>query len=102
MRLDPFYVPLAPFWLGVAHYLLKQYTQALPPLQECASRAPDLRSVHVWLAAIYAQLGKLEEAQTEAVEALRIEPQYTLEQIPIRCDHSLRRRRSSCTLSARM
>src|SRR5262245_15576442 len=25
-----------------------------------------------------------------------------LEQIPIRCDHSLRRRRSSCTLSARM
>jgi adenylate cyclase len=84
MRLDPFYVPLAPFWLGVAHYLLKRYTQALPPLQECASRAPDLRSVHVWLAAIYAQLGKLEEAQTEAVEALRIEPQYTLERTQAR------------------
>jgi len=84
MRLDPFYAPLAPFWLGVAHYLLKQYSQALPPLQECVSRAPNLRSVHVWLAAIYAQLGKLEEAQTEAVDVLRIEPQYTIERTQAR------------------
>jgi len=84
MRSDPFYVPLAPFWLGVAHYLLKQYSQALPPLQECISRAPNLRSVHVWLAAIYAQLGKLEEARTEAAEVLRIEPQYTIERTQAR------------------
>jgi adenylate cyclase len=84
MRLDPFYVPLAPFWLGVAHYLLKQYSQALPPLQECVSRAPNLRSVHVWLAAIFTQLGKLEEARTEAAEVLRIEPQYTIERTQAR------------------
>ena len=34
MRLDPFYVPLAPQWLGAAHYMLKQYSQALPLLRE--------------------------------------------------------------------
>ena len=84
MRLDPFYVPLAPLWLGLAHYLLKQYSQALPLLQECVSRAPNLRSVHVWLAAIYAQLGKLEDARTEAAEVLRIEPQYTIERTQAR------------------
>ena len=30
MRLDPFYAPLAPGFLGLAHYMLKQYSQALP------------------------------------------------------------------------
>jgi adenylate cyclase len=29
MRLDPFYSPLAPGWLGLALYMLKQYPQAL-------------------------------------------------------------------------
>src|SRR5580698_4401385 len=32
MRLDPFYVPLAPHWLGVAYYTLKQYSDALSAL----------------------------------------------------------------------
>src|SRR5262249_24352252 len=34
MRSDPFYVPLAPGWLGLARYMLKQYAQALPPMRE--------------------------------------------------------------------
>jgi adenylate cyclase len=38
-----------------------------------------LRAGHTWLAAIYAQLGKLEEARAEAAEALRIEPEWTIE-----------------------
>jgi adenylate cyclase len=79
MRFDPFYVPLAPYWLGAAHYMLKQYSEALPLLRECVSRAPNLRAGHTWLAAIYAQLGKLEEARAEAAEVLRIEPKYTIE-----------------------
>jgi len=41
--------------------------------------APNLRSSHTWLAAIYAQLGKLEEARAEAAEVLRIEPKWTIE-----------------------
>jgi adenylate cyclase len=62
MRLDPLYPPLAPHWLGLAHYMLKQYSEALPPLRECLSRAPSYRAVHVWLAATYVRLGQLEEA----------------------------------------
>ena len=79
MRLDPFYVPLAPGLLGLAHYMLKQYSQALPLLRECVSRAPNLRGGHVWLAATYAQLGNIEEARAEAAEVLRIEPKWTIE-----------------------
>ena len=79
MRLDPFYMPQAPLWLGFAHYMLKQYLQALPPLREYVSRAPNFRGGHACLAATYAQLGKLEEARAEAAEVLRIEPTWTIE-----------------------
>jgi adenylate cyclase len=79
MRLDPFYAPIAPGFLGLAHYTLKQYSRALPLLQECVSRMPNSRIPHCLLAATYAQLGDIEKARAEAAEALRIEPQYTIE-----------------------
>jgi adenylate cyclase len=79
MRLDPFDVPLAPDWLGRAHYMLKQYSKALSLLREGVSRAPNSLGGHVWLSATYAQLGKLEEARAEAAEVLRIGPQWTIE-----------------------
>jgi adenylate cyclase len=79
MRLDPFYVPLAPLWLGAAHFTLKQYLQALPPLRESVSRAPNFRGGHERLAATYAQLGNVEKARAEAAEVLRIDPKWTIE-----------------------
>jgi adenylate cyclase len=78
MRSDPFHAPLAPGWLGLAHYLLKQYSRALAPSRECAARAPNIRLGHLGLAAAYAQLGKLEEARAEAAELLRIDPKWTI------------------------
>ena len=79
MRLDPFYMPLVPGWLGYAHYMLKRYSEAIPPLRECVSRAPNLRSGHQWLAATYAQLGQLDNARAEAAEVIRVLPNYTIE-----------------------
>jgi adenylate cyclase len=78
MRLDPFYPPITPGSRGLAHYMLRQYSQALPLLRECASRAPNFRAAHVYLAATYAQLGNIEQAAAEAAEVLRIEPKYTI------------------------
>ena len=79
MRVDPFYVPLAPGFLGFAHYMLKQYSQAMPWLRECASRSPNLRAGHCWLAMTYAQLGDIKKARAEAAEVLRIDPRWTIE-----------------------
>jgi adenylate cyclase len=76
MRLDPFYGPLVPAALGMAHYMLQQYSQALPPLRECAARAPNMRIGHLWLAATCAQLGQIAEARAAAAEVLRIEPRW--------------------------
>ena len=78
MRLDPFYAPIAPAFLGLAHYMLKQYAEAVIPLRECIARAPNFRPAHVWLAASYARLGQMREARAEAAEVLRIEPTYTI------------------------
>ena len=74
MRLDPFYLPLVPAWLGLAHYMLKRYADALPLLQECISRAPSFSGGHIRAAATYARFGKLEEARAEVAEVLRIQP----------------------------
>jgi len=76
MRLDPFYVPLALAVLGFAHYMLKQYSQALTVLRSNISRAPNSRFGHVFLAATYAQLDRDEEARAEAAEVLRLQPKY--------------------------
>jgi len=77
-RLDPFYAAVTSLFLGFAHYMLKQYAQALPLLRACVSRSPNLRSGHVVLAATYARLGQLEEARAEAAEVLRLQPNYTI------------------------
>ena len=77
-RLDPFHPPSLLGFLGHAHYALKRYSEALPPLREFASRAPNHRGAHGWLAATYGQLGQLEQARAHAAEVLRLEPDCSL------------------------
>jgi adenylate cyclase len=72
------HAPLASGILGFAHYMLKQYAQALPMLRDCVSRSPEIRSGHVWLAATYAQMGQFEEARAEVSEVMRLDPNYTI------------------------
>jgi adenylate cyclase len=78
LRIDPFYPPLVPGWLGFALYMQKRYLEALAPLRECISRAPNLRGGHMWLAVNYAQMGHMEDARAEAAEVLRILPHWTI------------------------
>lgn len=83
MRLDPYYAPIAPHWLGIAYSMRKEYTQALVALRECVSRAPNFWPVRAFLAATYAQLGQKENAEAEVSEVLRIDPTCTLQKISI-------------------
>jgi adenylate cyclase len=78
MRLDPFYAPIASGLLGSAHYMLKQYSQAMPLLRNFVSQVPKARWGHVWLAATYAQLGQLQDAREHVGEILRLQPDYTI------------------------
>jgi adenylate cyclase len=79
MRLDPFYVPLAPHWMGLANYTLRKYSLALTYLQQCALRAPNYGAVHLWLAATYARLGRIGDAKAEAAIVLKLDPDFTID-----------------------
>jgi adenylate cyclase len=78
MRLDPFHPHFAPLIAGIAYYLLKEYQAAQRWLREATGRAPNHQYGHAFLAAAYAQLGRVEDARSEAAEVLRVNPQYTI------------------------
>jgi adenylate cyclase len=78
MRLDPFHPHFAPLMAGVAHYFLKEYHDAQQWLSEAIGRAPNHQYGHAFLAATYAQLGRLEDAHAEAAEVLRLNPKYSI------------------------
>jgi adenylate cyclase len=79
VRLDPFYVPLAAGFLGLARYMLREYEPAIIALVEAAGRSPRHRPVRQWLAATYAQTGQMENAREEAAAVLQIQPDYTIQ-----------------------
>lgn len=78
MRLDPLHAPFASGLLGHAHYMLKEYAQAISLLCDCVSRSPKTRGGRLTLIATYAQMGKVEEARAAVAELMRIEPDYTI------------------------
>ena len=79
MRLNPHYPTQYLFTLGHTHYLMEQYNEAIDILEQVLNRNPDRLSAHAYLAAIYSELGREEEARAEVVEVLRISPNYSLE-----------------------
>jgi TolB-like protein/tetratricopeptide (TPR) repeat protein len=78
MRLDPFHPHFAPLIAGIAYYLLKEYQEAQRWLREATGRAPNHQYGHAFLAAAYAQVGRVEDARAEAAEVLRVNPKYTI------------------------
>jgi adenylate cyclase len=73
MRLDPHYPYLYLFWLGHAFHSLERYDKAMVSYRRVISRNPDFFYARFYLAAVYAQLGRMEEAKTEAAEALQMD-----------------------------
>jgi TolB-like protein len=78
IRNDPFHSPLASMWLGVANFMLRRYSHALPCLRAAVLRAPNLRAARVHLAANFAQLNQVDAARRQVDAALCIEPMFTL------------------------
>jgi len=78
MRLNPFYPPSAPGFLGFAYYMLQRYPEAVMRLRECISRAPRFLLARSALAATYARMDQLGEARAEMAEALRVGPGFAV------------------------
>ncbi len=76
LRVDPFALPIARGYLGLAYLMLRRYSEALAPLSEFVSQSPNHRPGRVWLTAAYAHLGQLEEARAQAAQILRLDPHF--------------------------
>ena len=68
MRLDPLYPGLQLFNLGHSYFLTERYDEAIDALKKSLDENPNFLLVRIYLAAIYADSGREEEAHAEAAE----------------------------------
>jgi adenylate cyclase len=79
IRLNPRYPPTYLVQLSIAYRMAGRYEEALEPGKRAAALAPNTTIVHFNLAVIYSELGRMEEAQAEVAEMLRINPNFSVE-----------------------
>jgi len=65
--------------VGSAYHLAGRPEEAIAPLKQYLTRYPNILGAHLTLAAVYSELGRAAEARAEAVEVLRLNPQFSLE-----------------------
>ena len=82
MRLNPHYpfVYLNP--LGQSHFALRRYQEAIDAFREGLRRNPTAQTQRMFLAASYAQAGRLDDARWEVAELLTLDPDFSLVQVP--------------------
>jgi adenylate cyclase len=79
MRLNPVY-PVWYLWnLGHAHFLTGQHEKAIEKFKKILNSNPDYLPAHAYLAVVYGELGRQEEARVEAAEFVRLSPETSLE-----------------------
>jgi len=64
--------------VGTAYAVAGHYEEARTVLQHHLSRYPNWLHIHLMLAAVYSELGQDAEAQKEAAEVLRLNPNFSL------------------------
>ena len=78
--LDPFFPDMYMHPQAQALYQLGRYPEAAALLKRRILRNPDTDTSRVLLAAAYGQMGLIEEAREAWREALRVNPDYSIEQ----------------------
>lgn len=79
VRLSPYYPPVYLFVLGQAYSLAGRYEEALATQKRVLVRWPDFWPSHLWLAIIYSEVDRHAEARAAMTEALKLNPQLSLE-----------------------
>jgi adenylate cyclase len=81
MRLNPHYPVNYLFTLGFANFAMERYEESVAALKGTLTRSPDHLGAHLVLATIYSEIGRIEEARAHVAEAMRINPQLSLEDL---------------------
>ncbi len=78
LRLDPHYPASYLFALGQAYYLTGRHEEAIAALKRLLTRNPNHPRAHFFLAMVYSEVGRKEEARTEIAAC---GPAYSLERV---------------------
>jgi adenylate cyclase len=81
MRLNPHHHAWYFYVLGASYILTELYEEAIEVLKRGIIRNPDFLGIHLALAALYAEMGLIEEAQREVKEILRMSPHFSIEML---------------------
>jgi len=81
MRLNPHYPASYIFNLGFAYFARERYEEAEAALKRTLTRSPDHLGAHLVLATIYSEVGRKKEAHAHVEEALRVNPQLSIEDL---------------------
>jgi tetratricopeptide (TPR) repeat protein len=78
--LSPVPMPITLAALGLSYRMLGQYPESIAVYKELTQREPNYLPGHLGLAASYILAGEKSEARAEVAQALRINPNFSLEQ----------------------
>jgi tetratricopeptide (TPR) repeat protein len=78
-RLDPRNFDFYCLALGQSYRLTRRYEEAIAAYKRTIQFNPNQPGPHAFLATIYSELGREEEARAEVGELLRISPNYSVE-----------------------
>ncbi len=79
VRLNPHFPPVILYFMAQDHFMLERYEDAVALLERRLVRQPDSDVTRVLLAACYGYLGRAGDAEAAWQEALRINPDYSIE-----------------------
>jgi TolB-like protein/DNA-binding winged helix-turn-helix (wHTH) protein len=81
IRLNPHHPSNYPFHLGQAYFVLANYDAAITAFRQGLVQNPTSERLRVWLAAAYAQAGRVEDARWELDQVRLVNPDFSLERI---------------------
>lgn len=77
IQLNPHHPFNYPFHLGQAYFVLERYDEAIAAFEQGLASNPSSERLHVWLAAAYAQSGRLDDAGWEAAQVRLTNPEFS-------------------------
>ena len=81
MRINPHHPYNYTFHLGQAYFILKRYREAIKAFKQGIANNPASERLHVWLAAAYARVGDMEEAEWEVDQILMLNPEFSIQRM---------------------
>jgi adenylate cyclase len=89
VRFNPLLPPHLTCHLGHSYFLLRRYDDAVAMIRNTIDRVPSFVVAHVFLAVVYSEIDRMQEAAAEIETVLKLVPGYTLPLVDERFPHRL-------------